>query len=65
VSDDIRHQLDIPSDQTAGAPFGQNIASRGDAETGDNWAKIGSEIQCDVETGGYQTEVKTQAKLSF
>jgi hypothetical protein len=48
-SDDIRHQLDIPSVQTAGAPFGQNIVSRGGAETGDKWAKIESAVQCDVE----------------
>lgn len=70
MSEDIRHQLDVPSVQTAGAPFGQNIVIRGGAKTGDSWANIEGAVQCNVETGerdyrGQQTEVKTQAKLSF
>jgi hypothetical protein len=34
--------------QTAGAPFGQNIASRGGAEFGDIWEKIESAVQCNA-----------------
>lgn len=68
VSDAIRHQLHIPSVQTADAAFGQNIVSRGGAETGDILSKIESVVQCNVETDDYigqQTDVKTRAKMSF
>jgi len=32
--------------ETAGAPFGHDIASREDAETGNKWEKIVSAVKC-------------------